>query len=280
MKFKQLLVAGALMASHAQANERLVSYDLGSVDTLRALQATDQVVGLPKQSLPAYLSEFSNERYTDVGGLKTPDAEAVAKLDPSLILITGRQGDSGQALASIAQTQTVGLQEGAYWPALEKHVMNLATHVEKQEQGQQALQALAKELAAMKQQLAGQAVLSVTHNAGGFSVRQDPIASELLGLTQVALSESVKPIQRGTRTFLPLSVEDIASVNPKVLYVVDRSQAIGETDQALNVEALQVKLSEMGAQTKVAYLTPGLWYLSGNGLESVKLQAQELAQAL
>lgn len=280
MKFKQLLVVGALMAAHAQASERLVSYDLGSIDTLRVLQATEQVVGLPKQSLPAYLSEFANEKYSDIGGLKVPDTDAVAKLEPSLILITGRQGESGKALSSIAETETVALAEGAYWPALEKHVMSLATHVEKQEQGQQALQALANDLTEMKQKVAGQVVLAVTHNAGGFSVRQDPIATELLGLTQVTLPDTVKPVKRGTRTFMPISVEDIAAANPKVLYVVDRSKAIGQDEQALNVQGLQAKLNEMGAQTKVAYLTPGLWYLSGNGLESVKLQAQELTRAL
>lgn len=181
MKFKQLLVVGALMAAHAQASERLVSYDLGSVDTLRALHAEEQVVGLPKQSLPAYLSEFSNEQYSDVGGLKTPDAGAVTKLDPSLILVTARQGESGQALSSIAQTETVGVEAGAYWPALEKHVMSLATHVEKQEQGQQALQALANDLTAMKQQVAGQAVLTVTHNAGGLQCASRPDCHRAIG---------------------------------------------------------------------------------------------------
>ncbi|WP_197475453.1 hypothetical protein, partial [Grimontia celer] len=60
----------------------------------------------------------------------------------------------------------------------------------------------------------------------------------------------------------------------------DRSQAIGQTDKAVDVDALQSQLKQLGSDTKVAYLTPGLWYLSGNGLESVKLQAQELAQAL
>lgn len=111
-------------------------------------------------------------------------------------------------------------------------------------------------------------------------MRQDPIATELLGLTQATLPDTVKPIKRGTRTFMPVSVEDIVAANPKVLYVVDRSKAIGQDEQALNVQGLQAQLNEMGAQTKVAYLSPGLWYLSGNGLESVKLQAQELARAV
>ncbi|CUB02285.1 ABC transporter substrate-binding protein [Marinomonas fungiae] len=280
MKFKQLLIAGVLIAAQAQASERLVSYDLGSVDTLRALQAESQVVGLPKQSLPAYLSEFTHAQYKDVGSLKVPNAEAVAALEPSRILITGRQGDAGLALSSIAQTDTVALAEGAYWPAFEKHVMALATLVEKQAQGQEALQALASDLAVMKQKVAGQAVLTVTHNAGGFSVRQDPIATELLGMTQVALPDTVKPIQRGARTFMPVTVEDIAAAHPKVLYVVDRSKAIGQDEQALDVKSLQMKLESLGADTKVAYLSPGLWYLSGNGLESVQLQAKELTKAL
>lgn len=280
MNFKQLLVIGALVAAQAHAAERLVSYDLGSVDTLRALNLEDQLVGLPKQSLPSYLAEFSDQKYSDVGGLKTPNAQAVATAEPSLILITGRQGDAGKALSSIAPTETVGVQEGAYWPAFEKHIMQLATRLNKQAEGQQALQALANDLSEMKQKTEGQAVLSVTHNNGNFSVRKDRIAEELLGMSQATLPDTVKPVKQGARTFVPMTVEDIAEANPKVLYVVDRSMAIGQDKQALNVKALQAKLNEMGAQTKVAYLSPGLWYLSGNGLESVKLQAQELTRAL
>lgn len=280
MKFKQFLVIGAMLAVQAHASERLISYDLGSIDTLRVLQATDQLVGLPKQALPQYLSEFSEAQYSDVGGLKTPNTEAVAEADPSLIFITARQREQGAALKEIAPTEMVGLVEGDYWPAFEEHVMKVASHVEKQNEARAALGALKADLRQMKDQVADQQVLMVTHNAGGFGVLHDPVAFELLGLDQVQLPDTVKPVKHGTRVFMPLTVDDIVTSNPKVLYVVDRSQAIGQTDKALDVDALQSQLKQLGSDTKVAYLTPGLWYLSGNGLESVKLQAQELTQAL
>ncbi|MBM6551880.1 ABC transporter substrate-binding protein [Marinomonas ostreistagni] len=278
MNVKHLLAVGAsVMAATSFASERIVSYDLGSVDTLRALQAKNQLVGLPKQSLPTYLSEFSSAEYADVGGLKAPDAAAVAATEPTAILITGRQGEQGQALSSVAQTHTIELSGDTYWQGFSAQVEDLAELVDQEAVAEQALKALQQHLASLKQKVEGGEVLMVTHNAGGFSAGQAPIATELLGLNMVELPDTVKPVQRGTRTFMPLEVSDIVTANPEVVYVVDRSQAIGQEDQALDVAQLQQQLKEQGARTQVSYLTPSLWYLSGNGLESVRLQAEELA---
>ena len=276
MDFKKLLIVGVLCSGSAVATERVVSYDLGSVDTMRALQASDQVVGLPKQALPTYLKAFSAEQYVDVGGLKTPDSQAVKSASPSLILITGRQGDQGKALSEIATTETVGLGSGPFWPAFEEHVQSLAKEIDKQSEATSALASLKQHIADLRTVAQGQTMLSVTHNAGGFSVRKDPIALELLGMQAAQLPESVKAETRGTRTFMPVTAADIAAANPKVVYVVDRSQAIGQADQALDAAAFQKQLKALGASTQVVYLTPDLWYLSGNALESLALQAEEL----
>ncbi|TVP47725.1 MAG: ABC transporter substrate-binding protein, partial [Halomonas sp.] len=80
-------------ASIAQAEQRIATFDLGSLDTLDALGLSDQVVGVPKASLPNYLEQYLEETYTDIGGLRSPDMEALSESEPSLILYTGRQGD-------------------------------------------------------------------------------------------------------------------------------------------------------------------------------------------
>ena len=47
------------------------------------------VVGLPKGSLPEYLSKYKEDKYSDLGGLKEPDFEAINELNPDLIIIPG-----------------------------------------------------------------------------------------------------------------------------------------------------------------------------------------------
>ena len=44
------------------------------------------VVGLPKGSLPEYLSKYKEDKYSDLGGLKEPDFEAINELNPDLII--------------------------------------------------------------------------------------------------------------------------------------------------------------------------------------------------
>ncbi|ERS88478.1 hypothetical protein Q671_08245 [Halomonas sp. PBN3] len=94
------LVGQASADSHevrATQGPAVVSFDWGSVDTLEALGLEAHVVGLPSQAAPAYMQHLLEGR-ADVGGLKTPDAEAVAAAEPQLILVTGRQGEAAESL--------------------------------------------------------------------------------------------------------------------------------------------------------------------------------------
>ena len=50
--------------------------------------------------------------------------------------------------------------------------------------------------------------------------------------------------------------------------------------QPLPQQALQSALNDAGASTHVVVLNPGLWYLSGGGLQSVRLQVDEVVNAV
>ncbi|ODC04372.1 hypothetical protein BFW38_13350 [Terasakiispira papahanaumokuakeensis] len=285
------VTTGAVLAqaSTETPSDRIVSYDFGSVDTLHQLGLSGLVVGLPKHGLPQYLEAFKAHSYIDAGGLKSPDLAAVEQLSPSQILITGRQSGQQEALAQIAPVTDVSLPEGDYWTAFSTQVHQLADPLNAKAQATDALANLHQHLDQLKQQVSGQkTVLLVTHNDGHFGLRQSPIISELLGLKSPSLPDDVKSIKRGSRVFTPLTIANITQMAPDVLLVVDRSAAIGQTDQALNLAQLKQQLADQQSQTgqaantitQVKVLTPKLWYLSGNGLESVRLQAEEVAKAI
>ena len=109
MKFA-ITAALLLATANASADQRIATFDLGSLDTLDALGLSEQVVGVPKASLPNYLEQYAEDSYTDIGGLRSPDMDAIRASEPSLIVYTGRQGDWEDELGEIAPLLNTSLQ--------------------------------------------------------------------------------------------------------------------------------------------------------------------------
>ncbi|BES69123.1 siderophore ABC transporter substrate-binding protein [Marinobacter nanhaiticus D15-8W] len=262
------------------AEPRVVSFDHGGLDTLDAMGLGDHVVAVPKRGLPEYLSDYASDAFADAGNLKTPDLKGVREAKPTLILVTGRQGDQIAELEKIAPTVNVGMVEGAYFTALEAKVLGLAAPFHAGEQAHEALDDLKDYIAEQRSGIDGEPdVLVVTHNDGKFGLRLEPVVYELLALPKPVLPEGVESFTRGTRVFTPLTPEVIAQMDPDELLVVDRSAAIGAGE--IDLAALKSSLAEHGMDgDKVTVLSPGLWYLSGGGLQSVRLQVDEVTQAL
>ena len=75
-----------------QNPQRVVVLDFGAADTLRALGVQDKVVGFPQSSkIPAYLAEFADKKYKNVGDLKEQSLEQINELNPDLIIASKRQ---------------------------------------------------------------------------------------------------------------------------------------------------------------------------------------------
>ena len=92
--------------------ERVVTFDYGILDILDNMGV--DVLGLPKGSLPEYLSKYKEDKYSDLGGLKEPDFEAINELNPDLIIISGRQADMYDKFAEIATTVYLSVDGSDY----------------------------------------------------------------------------------------------------------------------------------------------------------------------
>ncbi|WP_235040534.1 ABC transporter substrate-binding protein [Vreelandella profundi] len=279
--FTKTLAATLLcsVAAAATADQRIATFDLGSLDTLDALGASEQVVGIPKQILPDYLSTYSGDAYIDLGGLKSPDLEAIAQSEPSLILYTGRQSDWEAELAEIAPLLNTSLQNDDYLASFDENVRQVASKIDAEARAEEALEALHASIETQREALSdAPRTLVVTHNGGHLMLNQHPIVHEVLGVAALEMPDSVTSETRGTRTFTPLTPDAIAEIAPDVVLVIDRSAAIGE--EPADAEALAQALDAAGADTKIVLLTPALWYLSGGGLQSLAMQIDEVVEAL
>ncbi|MEA2117671.1 ABC transporter substrate-binding protein [Halovibrio sp. HP20-50] len=283
MKLKICAFTATLLlstASIAQAEQRIATFDLGSLDTLDALGLSEQVVGVPKASLPDYLEQYTSDDYADIGGLRSPDMDAISESEPSLILYTGRQGDWEAELSDIAPLLNTSLQGDDYLSAFDANVRELASRLDAESEAEEALEILHAAIESQREALSdAPRTLVVTHNSGNLMLNQHPVVHEVLEVDALEMPDSVISETRGTRTFTPLSAEAIGEIDPAVVLVVDRSAAIG--DEPADADALTRTLADAGAEdAQVIMLTPALWYLSGGGLQSLALQVKEVSAAL
>ncbi|MBF58043.1 ABC transporter substrate-binding protein [Halomonas sp. FeN2] len=282
MKFAITTTAMLLAAASAtaSADQRIATFDLGSLDTLDALGLKEQVVGVPKASLPDYLEQYAADDVTNIGGLRSPDMDALGESEPSLILYTGRQGEWEEELSEIAPLLNTSLQGDDYLTAFDANIRELASRLAVEGKAEEALGILHAEIETQREALSNApSTLVVTHNGGNLMLNQHPVVHDVLGVATVEMPASVTSETRGTRTFTPLSPEAISEIDPEVLLVVDRSAAIG--DEPADADALAKTLLDAGAEkAQVVMLTPALWYLSGGGLQSLALQVEEVAAAL
>lgn len=270
----------AMTSAAAYGEDRVATFDLGSLDTLDELGLSEQVVGVPQQNLPDYLSQYENERYTDIGGLRSPNIEALADSKPQLILITGRQGEWQSEMEVVAPVLNTSVQGDDYLAAFDENVRRIANRLHVEARAEETLEALHAHIEEQRQSLAdAPQILVVTHNQGGLTLNTHPVVHDVLGLETLEIPDSVTSETRGSRTFTPLSPEAIAEIQPDVILIVDRSAAIG--DEPADMEALEQTLAEAGAlDVRLVSLTPALWYLSGGGLQSLKMQIDEVVDAL
>lgn len=284
LKTLVLIAAAGLAACTTQPAEHsggptVVSFDHGALDTLVALGQKAQVLAVPKAGLPDYLQEVA-ARLPDAGSLKQPDMDVLRELQPDLILVSGRQGEAIPELSRIAAVRNVGLTGGNYRNSMENRVMGLAALYGQESLAREQLDSLWRHVQQRRSELPGNLqVVVVTHNGGRFSLRQEPVVFSLLGVESPVVPDAVEPVTRGTRTFYPVTADILASMAPDAVLVVDRSAAIGQAP--LLPETLEQALAQAGAgDTLVHVLDPGLWYLSGAGLQSLKLQVDEVADVL
>ena len=259
--------------------EKVVVFDFGILDTLDELGV--EVTGVPQASIPAYLEKYAGEGYTNVGSLKEPDFEAIHAMQPDVIFITTRQAELYEQFAEIAPTVYVELDYTKYMESFEKN-MNLVGEIfDKKDEVASAVEEIKatveevnKKASALDKKglivLANEGKVSAYGPSSRFGVIHD-----VFGFG--AADEKIEVSTHGQS----ITMEFIMETNPDVLFVIDRNTAVGgEAGAEKVIENELVKKTTAFKENKIIYLDPDAWYLSGGGLQSVKLMAEEIEAAL
>ncbi|KGM46383.1 siderophore ABC transporter substrate-binding protein [Neobacillus niacini] len=259
--------------------EKVVVFDFGILDTLDELGI--EVTGVPQATIPSYLEKYAGEKYTNVGSLKEPDFEAIHAMQPDVIFISTRQAELYGQFAEIAPTVYVELDYSKYMESFEKNMNLVGDIFDKKEEvasSVKEIKASADELNKKASEL-DQKGLIVLANEGKVSAygpsSRFGVIHDVFGFG--AADEKIEVSTHGQS----ITMEYIMETNPDVLFVIDRNTAVGgEAGAEKVIENELVKKTTAFKEDKIIYLDPDAWYLSGGGLQSVKLMTEEIEASL
>ena len=259
--------------------EKVVVFDNGSLDTLDALGVGDKVIGAATKNLPTYLDKYKDVE--SAGGIKEPDLEKINQLQPDLIIISGRQRDYQEELSQIAPTLFLGLDTQNTWESMKQNIHTLAKIFDQEKKANERLADLSEQIDEIKGKtndvslnalvtLVNEGQLSAYGSGSRFGFIHD-----LFGFKQA--DDKIEASTHGQS----VSYEYVLEKNPDILFVIDRTKAIGGDTSKDNIATNElVAQTTAGKNDKVITLQPDVWYLSGGGLESMKLMIEDVNQAL
>ena len=206
--------------------KRVVVFDYGVADILKNL-GVDAVVGLPKNGkMPEILSNYSDDKYTNVGSLKETDFEAVESLNPDLIIIGGRQAEDIDSFKEIAPTVNLAVDGQDYMNSFKTVVTDLGNLFDKQDEAKKAIDEIEAKIAKVNKTVTEKGLTAsvVMANEGSISVFS---AKSRYGLIYNGLgfTEADKNIDDSTHG-QQVSFEYFLENKSDYVFVVDRGAVI------------------------------------------------------
>lgn len=259
--------------------EKVLVFDFGVLDTLDALGI--DVVGIPQQTVPAYLEKYKGADYENLGGLKEPDFEKIAEIDPDLIIISGRQGEVYDELSKLGPTIDLQIDTTRYMESLEENLRVIGEIFEKEDEIEAELEKINESIESLQAQAEENEInaLIILANEDKISAygpnSRFGIIHDVFGIPPV--DENIEVSTHG----MNVSFEYVAEQDPDYLFVVDRSAAIGgEATAKQIVENKLMENTKSYQNDNIYYLNPDYWYLSGGGIISTNEMINEIAKSI
>ncbi len=260
--------------------KKVVVFDYSILDTMDVL-GIENVVGLPKASLPESLKKYEDEKYADLGGLKEPDLEAIKSQNPDLIIIGGRQADFYDQLSEIAPTISVSKDNKDYLGSAKENIDTVAKIFGIEEKANEEFAKVEKKIEELNKTVKEKGVeaLTVMVNEGNLSVYGEEsrfgILYQAFGFK--SKDQNIEDSSPGQN----VTFEYLAKQNPEVIFVLDRGVATGGSETAkavLNNDI--VKSTDAYKNDKIVYLDGPTWYVNDGGLNSLNTMIDDALKAV
>lgn len=247
---------------------RVVVFDIAALDTLDALGVTP--AGAPDDLyLPAL--DHLKGKMEAVGTLFEPDFEAVAALDPDLIIIGSRSATQYDALAAIAPTIDMTI-DGAHDLAIEARdrIQAYGTLFEKEAEAEVLAGRLDTAVEAARAAVAGKGNGLVILTNGTKMSAFGPGSRFGWIHTELGLPATVVTSYEGSHGE-SVSFEFIQKANPDWLVVVDRAAAVGDAGESARQTLDNPLVAETTAwkARHLVFLDPTSIYIANGGARAL-----------
>ncbi|GAA3869072.1 siderophore ABC transporter substrate-binding protein [Tessaracoccus defluvii] len=280
-----------ITVTHAQGTveldgpaKRIVVLDHGSLDTVRALGASDAVVGVAKgQFLSDPVKDFADDTtYANVGTLQEPDFEKIAALEPDLIIAGFRSAKQQPELNKIAPTVDVTFAyDKGYYVGVEYATNIIAEALGKQDEAAVQLKELEDAIAEAKGKVdPGKNAMVLMTSGGKVSVHGTNSRYGVL-FNDLGIEPTISDVEAEAHGDA-ISFEAIQQANPDIMFVVDRDSAVGQEGAAAQ-EVLDNELiasTTAWANQDVVYLDGARWYILIHGVDNAVEMMKDVSEGL
>ena len=261
--------------------KRVVVFDYGVADILKNL-GVDAVVGLPKNGkMPEILSNYSDDKYTNVGSLKETDFEAVESLNQDLIIIGGRQSEDIDSFKEIAPTVNLAVDGQDYMNSFKTVVTDLGNLFDKQDEAKKAIDEIEAKIAKVNKTVTEKGLTAsvVMANEGSISTFSAKSRYGLIynGLGFAEVDKNIDDSTHGQQ----VSFEYFLENKSDYVFVVDRGAVTGKGDAASKLFDNEVmNKTEVAKNGNIVYLNSVIWYTMTGGIESTNQMIDEIVDAI
>ncbi|MFA5520483.1 MAG: ABC transporter substrate-binding protein [Castellaniella sp.] len=276
-----------------QQPRRIVSFDLGHLDTLNTLGI--DVVGVPRSVYSGTLARFSDAPV--MGTLFEPDYAALAQQAPDLIIAGRRSLPAMPRLGAMAPTVSFAHDDAHFMRSVEASVTAIGQAWERQAQAQSALDALTQAVDALRTINRGKtgALLFIIndhvipHAPGdrfGYVHEFSGLAPVLPARQPGELGQprpgAGTPEAEAAARKRADEVAAIAAADPDWLVILDRGAINDGEKTAAATLARHPVLSRTRAvrEGKVYYADPNAWYVVTGGVSNLTAIARDMATAM
>ena len=247
----------------------VVVFDVGTLETLNDLDIP--VAGIPKDYVSKHLEKYKNDEHVqDAGSIIQPNLELVSNIRPDLVIISAVTSKEYDQLSKIAPTIYLGVKNDDYKQSVIDNLNNIGRIFDIKEKTDQKVTEIEKKMEdAVKIITASRKkVMILMYNAGAFSTFGNNSRYGFVFTDLKAVPADVDQ-RKGIHGTI-VSSEYISSVNPDILYIIDRNEImLGQKTDKKEIENALIQKTNAFKNNRIIHLDPNVWYLSGGGTYSL-----------
>lgn len=259
--------------------KKVIVFDYGVLDAMDKIG--EDIIGLPKKTVPDYLDKYKDDKYVDVGTLQEPNFEKIYELNPDLIIIAARQAKLYEEFVEIAPTVYISIDGANYLNSFKDNMKILGEIFQKEDIVQKEIENIEGKIQNInkKAKEVGKNGLFLMANDGNLSVFGEGSRFGVLykefGI--VPTDENIESSTHGQK----ISFEYIVEKNPDFLYVMDRAAITGgeiSAKQILNNDL--IKSTKAYKEDNIIYLDSPIWYVAAGGITATEKMIEDVLKSL